>query len=373
MHILLITSAYKSNFNPVNALFFRDQALALSKRGHKVGVLCALPISLKTTLKEKNILFKKEKYNDLNVTTIVKPFFSIPKTRKINHRKMFKIGKDIFKEYINENGLPDIIHLHTSLAGELAIWVKNRYGISYVVTEHSSIFARKKISDLRLKFFKKVFTQSKANIAVSENFAVFLQKTFSVNFKYIPNLVDTDFFKPLEVKKDNNKFIFLNVAHLDSNKNHKGLINAFYEKFKGKKHQLIIAGDGDEMINLRNQINSLKIENQIKLIGRVDRKKIRELMSEADCFVLSSIYETFGVVLIEAMSCGLPVISTKCGGPETIIKNNNYGYLCRLSELSDFMEKITQKEFDSGKIRMYAEENFSQNAISKKLEEIYFK
>ena len=63
----------------------------------------------------------------------------------------------------------------------------------------------------------------------------------------------------------------------------------------------------------------------------------------ADCFVLSSFYETFGVVLIEAMSCGIPVLSTRSGGPETIIKSNDYGYLCELNELPEFMEKIALK------------------------------
>ena len=55
MHILLVTSAYKSKFNPVNALFFRDQAKALRKGGNQVGLICALPISLKTVMKEKEI------------------------------------------------------------------------------------------------------------------------------------------------------------------------------------------------------------------------------------------------------------------------------------------------------------------------------
>ena len=59
MHILLVTSAYKSKFNPVNALFFRDQAKALRKGGNQVGLICALPISLKTVMKEKEIKFLK--------------------------------------------------------------------------------------------------------------------------------------------------------------------------------------------------------------------------------------------------------------------------------------------------------------------------
>ena len=317
--------------------------------------------------------FSKESYVDSGVDTIVSPFISIPRTPKRTSSKMFKIGKKIFLEYIEKYGLPDIIHLHTFLAGELVLWVKKKYNIPYVVTEHSTNFARNNYSKRQLEFAKKVFSESKKNIAVSKEFCSLLEKQFSVNFKYIPNVVDTSFFR-LE-KKDfkKEKYTFLNVAHLDAKKNHKGLINAFQNKFFGNnQYELIIAGDGPEMKNLNEQISSLDLHDQVKLFGRVSREKVLELMIQSDCFVLSSIHETFGVVLIEAMSCGLPVISTRSGGPESIITSDDYGFLCGQSELGETMSKVTKIEFNPTIIREFAKDNFSQIAVSKKLEEIYF-
>ena len=95
-------------------------------------------------------------------------------------------------------------------------------------------------------------------------------------------------------------------------------------------------------------------------------------MLHSDCFVLSSFHETFGVVLIEAMSCGLPVLSTRSGGPESIIISDDYGFLCGQSELGETMNKVTKIEFNPTVIREFAKDNFSQMAVSKKLEEIYF-
>ena len=69
--------------------------------------------------------FSKESYVDSGVDTIVSPFISIPRTPKRTSSKMFKIGKKIFLDYIEKYGLPDIIHLHTFLAGELAFVLKN--------------------------------------------------------------------------------------------------------------------------------------------------------------------------------------------------------------------------------------------------------
>ena len=94
-------------------------------------------------------------------------------------------------------------------------------------------------------------------------------------------------------------------------------------------------------------------------------------MQQADCFVLSSYHETFGVVLIEAMSCGLPVLSTKSGGPESIIKNSSLGIICDLKDLDKEMLKIIKSNFNSDYIRKYIIDNFSEKIISQQIIEVY--
>ena len=372
MHILLVTSAYKSKFNPVNALFFRDQAKALRKGGNQVGLICALPISLKTVMREKEIKFSKEHYNDEGVDTLVKPFLAIPKTPNRTKNKRFSISKQLFKEYIDKFGLPDIIHVHTFLAGELAMWVKQQYAIPYIVTEHSTNFARANLSQSQLKFSKQVFENSKTNIAVSKEFCSLLEQQTHCKFQYVPNVVDTSFFKPSRKMKSAEQFIFLNVAHLDAKKNQAGLVTSFANKFAGNnKYKLIVAGDGPEKENLQAQIDKLKLSDQVVLFGRASREEVLALMQKSNCFVLPSHYETFGVVLIEAMACGLPVLSTKSGGPESIITSNEYGFLCEENELSDMLEQMVVKDFDSVEIRKYVQNSFSENAVRQKLELIY--
>ena len=372
MHILLVTSAYKSKFNPVNALFFRDQAKALKKGGNQVGLICALPVSIKTVIKEKQLNFSKEQYSDEGVDTVVKPFLAIPKTPNRTKKKRFSIAKQLFAEYINKFGLPDIIHVHTFLAGELGLWVKEQYGVPYVVTEHSTNFARGKFSQSQLKFSKQVFENSKTNIAVSKEFCSLLEKQTHCKFQYVPNVVDTSFFKPSKEVKSTEQFIFLNVAHLDAKKNQARLVESFAEKFAGNtKYKLIIAGDGPEKENLQTQIDKLKVSNQVVLFGRASREDVLSLMQKSNCFVLPSLYETFGVVLIEAMACGLPVLSTKSGGPESIITSNQYGFLCEENELAEMLEKMTTRKFDSVEIRKHVQSSFSENAVITCLHKIY--
>ena len=371
MHILLLTSSYKSEFNTVSALFFRDQALALKNNKMQVGVICPLPISFKAVWQSKSINFTDELYNDDGVYTHVSPFLSIPKWFERSQKIRLSLGKQMFKKYITYNGKPDIVHVHSFLIGELALWIKENYKIPYVITEHSTGFSRKIYSQKTVNFAEKVFENSKACIAVSKPFCKVMSNLFTIPFRYIPNLVDTSFFT-LKKKTNSDEFIFLNIGHLDKKKNQYGLIETFSNLFKGNhKYQLKIVGQGVEFTSLQNLINKLKISDQVHLLGKKSRDEVKEIIHRSDCFVLASKFETFGVVLIEAMSCGLSVLSTKSGGPESIIVNDTIGILCEHDELEKGLIEITKKKFDSKLLRDYVLSHFSGDIIANKLIRVY--
>ena len=118
----------------------------------------------------------------------------------------------------------------------------------------------------------------------------------------------------------------------------------------------------------------MNVKDKIILFGKSNRDKVIYELQKSDVFVLSSIYETFGVVLIEAMACGLPVVSTKCGGPESIITNKNLGELVEsnIDELSAAMYKVYNnlRAYDNNEISNFVEDNFSEKVIANKLNNI---
>ena len=118
-------------------------------------------------------------------------------------------------------------------------------------------------------------------------------------------------------------------------------------------------------------INELKINDQVHLLGKKSREEVKEIIHNSDCFVLASKFETFGVVLIEAMSCGLSVLSTKSGGPESIIVNDAFGILCEHEELEKGLIEIIKKKFDSKLIRDYVLDHYSEEIIANKLIQVY--
>ncbi len=376
MHILIVPKMYPSENNRINGIFFKEQAEAISNIGkHKVGVLSVNELFIRHFFKYKKNKISIQQKEEKGVNIFYSQFFNIPKLKKINVFIRLNKTKRLFKKYIKKYGLPDILHLHIFESGEFANYVKSRYGINYIVTEHLSYISRNLLSEIDIKRAKKTYSNSSYNIAVSMNFATELTKKFNIHFNYIPNFIDTSFFSLKEEKKTAQELkTFINIAHLNKNKNQLMLINAFAKAFeKDKKYKLIIVGDGAEKLILQNEIKKLAMEQYIILNGVANRLEIRDLLQKSDYFVLSSIYETFGIVLIEAMSCGLPVVSTKNGGAESIIDNNELGILCEknIESMANALKEITEKKYNNILIRNYVLQNFSAEIIVKKLSQIY--
>jgi glycosyltransferase involved in cell wall biosynthesis len=373
-HILILPSSYTSAYNLISAPFFRDQALALKKQGNRVGVLCPLPISIKKVFHNNKFSFEKEKYIDDGIPTRVFPFPSIPKSFTLNSKIRLAIGKYLFKRYIKEFGMPDIIHVHNFYSGNIAIWAKEQYNIPFVVTEHSSAFINNQLSRSQLKFAKEVYQRSDMNIAVSIGFSEILIKKMGIQFITIPNVVDVDFFSLVNDKLDKSNFKFLNIGHLNSNKNQIHLIESFLNKFKGdSSKKLTVAGYGPLRKKIDSFVNKNDSHNQINLLNAPSRSEVKDLIHQSDCLVVSSIIETFSVVVIESLSCGIPVVSVSSPGPCSILINENYGLLCGANELGDSLNNIVERKdfYEKEKIRSYVVNTFSEKVISTKLQKVY--
>lgn len=145
----------------------------------------------------------------------------------------------------------------------------------------------------------------------------------------------------------------ITAGRLVYQKNHKSLINAW--KIVDQKHpdwQLEIWGDGALKNELSKQINTLGLNNKVLLMGYTN-DVISRMLQASGC-VLSSLYEGISLVLIEAMSCGLPVISYSCQcGPKDLIKHGKNGFLCKVNDETKLAEYICSIiEDDKLRIRM---------------------
>lgn len=382
---MILPTWYMNDINPVHGSFFRDQAQALANNGLRVGVVAPTAISLRYAKSWKQVQRGLKRYNDDGVITYQHIFWNIfPKMPTLNIKRYVKIGLHLFEQYVKENDIPDIIHAHAAIqGGVLAREISRRYKIPYVITEHSSDFARNTYSSLEIRIADQVFENANARIVVSPTFGKLIEEKFPRSFQaweYVPNIVGSD-FKPGNNDKstrDNAEFTFLHIASLNAEKKgQKELLQAFCHAFKDNPNvRLRIGGDGPSRKELEQLSEQLGIRKQVAFLGLLKREKVVKEMQNCETLVLASPFETFGVVLIEALSCGKPVIATACGGPEHIVNEEN-GYLVppnNVRALATAMQKMKERiqKFDSEKIAIDCQQKYGTVAIAERLKKVYF-
>ena len=390
MKVLVIPSWYPPN----GGYFFREHSQAIAALGVKVDVLACHFRSLKTynpfriISKEtrKSLIVTKEE----NITEHSGYTWIIPFTEEPNFKTWIRKAWDMYYRYIQTNGKPDIIQAHSSLpAGYLAYLIKKRHNIPYVLTEHRSRFiynsdnAKKMFRQWHYPIIKQALDGCSSLVGVSN--ALFpklheISESARSKSLVIHNMVDTDFFNITNQHSERYQtkpFRFSTVALLKEVKGIDILLEAFniIHKSEPGKYLLNIAGEGVCREKLEKYVLYNKLNKHVNFLGSQTREQVKNLMQNSDAFVLPSRFEAFGVVFIEAMACGLPVIATKAGGPETFIPD----FAGKLSEVDDIealannMKQVADnyESYQAKKIRDYTVANFSKPVVAEKYISLY--
>lgn len=380
MHVLIIPSWYPETPEDVDGIFFRQQAQALQRSGLKVGVTAPLFRSLRRTKSIVTGGYGIHHYVEENIPTYVYksmyffPRMSLDRTRWVN------AGKKLFEHYVRDHGYPDIIHAHAmNFGGILAHAIHEQTGIPYVITEHSSTYARKLIHNWQWDAMHLSAQKCASRIAVSKHFCTLLEKIYrGLEWKYIPNILSAqasevfDFYNKLQ----NSHFTFCSVAHLNFNKGFDILLPAFAKVLeKYPDIRLEIGGTGLAAPQLHELTKQLNIQDSVNFLGGLQYHEVLNLMRRSDAFVLASRNETFGMVFIEALSQGLPVIATRCGGPESIVTEEN-GLLVPTEDIDALAQAMidlyeNRQNYHSESLRNDCINEFSEASIVNKITEEY--
>ncbi|WP_424355165.1 glycosyltransferase family 4 protein [Methanobacterium sp. MBAC-LM] len=230
----------------------------------------------------------------------------------------------------------DIVHVQWPIPNGLgALFLKKIHGIHYINTIHGEeVYLSKRYHTLfALNWFVnnsvKTITNSSATRDSCLESGIEKEK-----LDIIPFGVDIDFYKPLKIPKDKKMFHILAVGYLIERKGFEYLIKAVKEVLTQHENvRLTIVGSGPLEEKLKNIIKELKLESNAKIMKNVSDDELLQLYNSSDLFVLPSIVDSqgntegLGVVLLEAMACGLPVIGSDTGGIPDIIQNDETGLL----------------------------------------------
>ena len=275
---------------------------------------------------------------------------------------------------------PDIIHVHVlTRLGIIALWQKIVHGTPYIITEHWSRylpgndfngFFRKKMTKLVVRHASTVTT-------VSENLARAMQYhgLTNPNFMVLPNVVDVNIFKIAPHQNAIPKIIHISCFE-DKSKNISVLLESLkILKDKQIPYQAVLIGDGMDYHMMRRKASDIQLNDSVSFTGLLQGQDLANALASGDFLVLSSNYENMPVVIIEALACGLPVVSTNVGGISEIINESN-GMLVpprNAEKLADAMQKMLSKyhDYDANALRDSITKKFSNESVGKLLDDIY--
>ncbi|RLB00684.1 MAG: hypothetical protein DRG37_01910 [Deltaproteobacteria bacterium] len=284
-----------------------------------------------------------------------------------------------FIRLLREGFSPDIIHAHVFTAALPAVIIGRLTSRPVVVTEHWSIFARHRLRPIDHIQARLALNKADIVLTVSKDLADALRSYgISTDIEIVPNTFDTSiFYPPRELVTHKKKRILL-VALLTPIKGIDYLFKALV-RLKQERDDFIldIVGDGPSSSEYKSLSEKLGLTKMITFHGLKTKKEIASFMRNASFFVLPSLWENMPCVLVEAMACGLPLVTTRVGGIPEIV-DEKMGILVTPGDTDELYKALrymldNYNRYPRSEIAKYAHKNFSLQSVGSKLDSIYSK
>ena len=246
----------------------------------------------------------------------------------LSYRKYKRLQKKLYRQIVAEVGKPDIVHVQVAMkAGVLALWLKKNYQIPFIVTEHWSGYypeiAPNIYSSNRLvkKLNKQILQDAAMFFPVSDNLGKIVNDHFvKVPYQVIPNCVDTTVF--FYCQTDVEPFRFIHPSSMLAIKNAEGILRAFQIVIaKGYPAEMLMIGARPPKVT--KLCSQLGLNDAVIFTDAVAYVEVARQMQAASALLLFSYFENSPCVILEALCCGLPVVSSRVGGIKELVNSNN--------------------------------------------------
>lgn len=267
--------------------------------------------------------------------------------------------------------IPDIVHVHDWYGVLWGCVLKRNYNIPLVMTAHlplrsgftytghpipTKIKMRLEALGFRLADMIIAPTNFIARVLMSE------YNVFDEKIQIVPNGIDTQYFSPNGNENKNEKIV-LSVSRITEQKGVEFLPELAQSVInKIPQVKFLIVGEGPILNKLENISKTLSISDNIEFSGFIPRNKLLELYRQAEIFVSTSIYEPFGLVNLEAMASGNPVVAFSIGGIKEVVRNNMDGFLVPPWSVDLLSESII-KLLSNSKLRLEYGNNARKRAL----------
>ena len=251
--------------------------------------------------------------------------------------KILYLKNKLMKQEIKKLDTDFVLSTRIEFANMLSKYTPK--GIVKITQEHLHNDSNKYIKRVK-KSFKNLDYLIVLGPGSKENYSKWLEDNKKIEIIQIPNILE-------EIPKDSSlleNYKIISVGRLHPVKDFESLIYVFDKVSKVlPQASLTIVGGGEEFEKLITLSKKLNLENKIKITGMISKDEVNKYLLNSDLYVMTSLTECFPMVLLEASSCGLPLISFDVPvGPKAIIKNDYNGYLIQNRNIDDMAKQIIE-------------------------------
>lgn len=380
MKVLWLVSWYPNRLDKFTGDFIQRHAQAVSQYCKVEVIFVKKDESLlpNTTATEKNvsgnlteqIIYYNSSKTNFRIIDRALSFF--------NYKKHYRKA---ITQYFKTQGQPGYVHVHVAMnAGVAALWVKKKWNIPYLVTEHWVGYYKESVPSIYDNNYlfrvlnKRVLANAVLFLPVTKGLGEKVKANFvDVPFQVIPNVVNTAFFKYKVFNPP--KFRFIHISYMNFQKNPEGMFAAArILKDRGYAFELFMLGNESETLTTLGNKYEL-LPNVVMFKNAVPYAEVATCIQTASVFLMFSRFENLPCVLLEALCCGLPVISTDVGGIAEAVNNEN-GILVGsedIGALANAMQKMMDEygSYNREKIAAEASAKYSYANLGRQIAALY--
>lgn len=330
---------------------------ALALRGHQVHFISyALPFRLTNFV--ENVVFHEVEMSSY-------PLFEFPLYTLALASKMVEVA---------EYEKLDLLHVHYAIPHASSAYLakqmlKNKVDLKITTTLHGTDITLVGLEPSFLPLVKFSIEESDGVTAVSR----FLKEKTLTNYniekeiEVIPNFVDTQYFRPLKeccfrqhIASKGEKVI-IHTSNFRQVKRVTDCIRIFDMVQKEVPSKLVLVGDGPERSECERLTRQLEISDKVKFLGK--QEGLVEILNAADVFLIPSQSESFGLAALEAMACGLPVVSSSVGGLPELVRHNETGFIAEIGDIERMAKYIVDLLTNDKKYELFSN-NARERAVN---------
>lgn len=380
MKVLFISSWYPTKNNPNFGIFVKEHAKAIQTTEIDIVVLAIM------TERSKSILnIDAREYFDESGIRTVEIILSSRFKDIVHHLIPLQnlIAYHYYQKLIFPAFTPDIIHSNVVFpAGIIGDFISKKLHKPHIITEHWSkiegILQKPFLSMLAKKTYRNAFRILPVSEFLKNNMVNLMPFLNFEKFRVIPNVINSETFIYKEKQFNSNALKFCAVATWANKKIPDKKPELFIEALSiiqqktNKKITLTMVGGGDRVEELKNLCE--KQSYKTEFVNYQTKDQINEILQNSDFFIHASTIETFGVVIVEALMTGTPVICSNVGALPEVVNETN-GVLCNNTVESwiEGIEKAVSKQFNHEVIAKDISNVYNAKSIGKKIFSIYKK